>query len=227
MNEIEKIIEKNHLGGLIFSLGNVSDQAKATNRFQSVSQVPLLIGMDAEWGIGMRLSDAFSFPYNMTLGAISDDALIYDMGVRIGVHAKRLGVHINFAPVTDINTNPNNPVIGSRSFGEDKFNVTKKSLAYLRGMQSQGIMGSAKHFPGHGDTSKDSHKTLPTVKFGKKRIREVELEPFRALIQEGLSSVMIAHLNIPSIQEKGLPTTLSKSVVTNLLKYEFMWLNTS
>ena len=129
MKEISSIIEKNHLGGLIFSLGNIKDQAKYTNDFQSISKVPLLIGMDAEWGIGMRLDDAFSFPYNMTLGALNDNSLIYRVGKRIGVHAKRIGVHINFAPVTDINTNPNNPIIGSRSFGEDKFNVTNKSLS--------------------------------------------------------------------------------------------------
>ena len=173
MKEVLSIIKKNHLGGLIFSLGNINDQAKATNKFQSISKVPLLIGMDAEWGIGMRLDDAFSFPFNMTLGAIEDNSLIYKVGKRIGAHAKRLGVHINFAPVTDINTNPNNPIIGSRSFGEDKKNVTLKSLAYLKGMQSEGIMGSAKHFPGHGDTSTDSHKTLPSIDFSAKRINDV------------------------------------------------------
>lgn len=219
MKEIENIIKKNHLGGLIFSLGNIKDQAQATNRFQSISNVPLLIGMDAEWGIGMRLDDAFSFPYNMTLGAVADNALIYNMGKRIGVHAKRLGVHINFAPVTDINTNPNNPVIGIRSFGEDKFNVTKKSLAYLKGMQSKGIMGSAKHFPGHGDTSKDSHKTLPTINFNKKRIDDVELYPYKELIKNNLSSVMVAHMEVPSLEKTPkLPSTLSKNIVTKNLK---------
>ena len=219
MKEIERIIKKNHLGGLIFSLGNIKDQAEATNKFQSISKVPLLIGMDAEWGIGMRLDDAFSYPYNMTLGAVSDNNLINKVGERIGVHAKRLGVHINFAPVTDINTNPNNPVIGSRSFGEDKFNVTKKSLAYLKGMQSQGIMGSAKHFPGHGDTSKDSHKTLPTINFDKKRIDDVELYPYKELINNNLSGVMVAHMEVPSLEKKPkLPSTLSKSIVTKILK---------
>ena len=154
--------------------------------------------MDAEWGIGMRLDDAFSFPYNMTLGALNDNSLIYRVGKRIGVHAKRIGFHINFAPVTDINTNPNNPIIGSRSFGEDKINVTMKSLSYLKGMQSEGIMGSAKHFPGHGDTDQDSHKTLPTISFNEKRIDSIELYPYKKLIQEGLSSVMVAHL-IPTL----------------------------
>ena len=219
MDEIADIIKTNHLGGLIFSLGNVKDQAIATNRFQSISKVPLLIGMDAEWGIGMRLDDAFSFPFNMTLGAIENNKLIYEVGERIGVHSKRLGVHINFAPVVDINTNPNNPVIGSRSFGENKFNVTNKSIAYLKGMQSQGIMGSAKHFPGHGDTSQDSHKTLPTINFDSKRINDVELYPFRELIKNNLSSVMVAHMEVPSLENKPkLPSTLSKTIVTKILK---------
>ena len=219
MDEIADIIKTNHLGGLIFSLGNVKDQAIATNRFQSISKVPLLIGMDAEWGIGMRLDDAFSFPFNMTLGAIENNKLIYEVGERIGVHSKRLGVHINFAPVVDINTNPNNPVIGSRSFGENKFNVTNKSIAYLKGMQSQGIMGSAKHFPGHGDTSQDSHKTLPTINFDSKRINDVELYPYKELIKNNLSSVMVAHMEVPSLEKTPkLPSTLSKTIVTKILK---------
>ena len=175
--------------------------------------------MDAEWGIGMRLDDAFSFPFNMTLGAIENNKLIYEVGERIGVHSKRLGVHINFAPVVDINTNPNNPVIGSRSFGENKFNVTNKSIAYLKGMQSQGIMGSAKHFPGHGDTSQDSHKTLPTINFDSERINDVELYPFKELIKNNLSSVMVAHMEVPSLEKKPkLPSTLSKTIVTKILK---------
>ena len=219
MKEVSSIIEKNHLGGLIFSLGNIKDQAKYTNIFQSISKVPLLIGMDAEWGIGMRLDDAFSFPYNMTLGALNDDSLIYNVGKRIGVHAKRIGVHINFAPVTDINTNPNNPIIGSRSFGEDKINVTKKSLSYLKGMQSVGIMGSAKHFPGHGDTSTDSHKTLPVINFSAKRINDVELFPYKELIKNNLSTVMVAHMEVPSLEkEPKMPSTLSKNIISKLLK---------
>ncbi|MBT5011987.1 MAG: serine hydrolase [Flavobacteriaceae bacterium] len=218
MKEVSSIIKKNHLGGLIFSLGNIKDQAIATNEFQSISKVPLLIGMDAEWGIGMRLDDAFSFPFNMTLGAIDDNSLIYKVGKRIGVHAKRLGVHINFAPVTDININPNNPIIGSRSFGEDKNNVTLKSLAYLKGMQSEGIMGSAKHFPGHGDTSTDSHKALPIINFSSKRINDIELYPYKKLIKNGLSGVMVAHMEIPSLEKTPkLPSTLSKSIITKLL----------
>ena len=219
MDEVSSIIKKNHLGGLIFSLGNINDQAKYTNEFQSISKVPLLIGMDAEWGIGMRLDDAFSFPYNMTLGALNDNSLIYRVGKRIGVHAKRIGVHINFAPVTDINTNPNNPIIGSRSFGEDKINVTMKSLSYLKGMQSEGIMGSAKHFPGHGDTSTDSHKTLPIINFSAKRINDVELFPYKQLIKNNLSTVMVAHMEVPSLEkEPKMPSTLSKNIISKLLK---------
>ena len=219
MDEVVEIINKNHLGGLIFSLGNIKDQAIATNKFQEISKVPLLIGMDAEWGIGMRLDDAFSFPFNMTLGAIENNNLIYKVGERIGIHAKRLGVHINFSPVVDINTNPSNPVIGSRSFGEDKVNVANKSIAYLKGMQSQGIMGSAKHFPGHGDTSQDSHKTLPIVDFSSKRINDIELYPFKKLIKNNLSSVMVAHIEVPSLEKTPkLPSTLSKNIVTKILK---------
>ena len=218
MKEVSEKIKKNHLGGLIFSLGNIKDQAVATNKFQSISKVPLLIGMDAEWGLGMRLDDAFSFPFNMTLGSIKNDSLIYQVGKRIGIHAKRLGVHINFAPVTDINTNPNNPIIGSRSFGEDKLNVTRKSLAYLKGMQSQGIMGSAKHFPGHGDTSTDSHKTLPIINFSSKRINNIELYPYKELINNNLSGVMVAHMEVPSLERTPkLPSTLSKKIITKIL----------
>ena len=201
IKHISKLIEDYKLGGLIFSLGDIKSQAKAINKFQKQSKVPLLISMDAEWGIGMRLDDAFSFPYNMTLGAIENDSLIYQVGKRIGFHAKRLGVQINFAPVVDINTNPANPIIGFRSFGEDKYNVSNKALNYLKGMHHHGIMGAAKHFPGHGDTETDSHLTLPTIGFSKDRIDEVELYPFKKLIENGLDGIMTAHLNIPSLKK--------------------------
>ena len=216
IKHISKLVKDHHLGGLIFSLGNIEDQAKAINKFQKISKVPLLISMDAEWGMGMRLDDAFSFPYNMTLGAIKNDSLVYNVGKRIGYHAKRLGVHINFAPVVDINTNPRNPIIGSRSFGEDKFNVTSKALNYLKGMHEYGIMGAAKHFPGHGDTETDSHKTLPTISFTKERINDIELYPFKKLIENNLDGIMTAHLNIPNLDKKEI-STLSKKVINNLL----------
>ena len=216
IKHISKLITEHHLGGLIFSLGNIEDQARAINKFQNLSKVPLLISMDAEWGIGMRLDDAFSFPYNMTLGAIKNDSLVYNVGKRIGYHAKRLGVHINFAPVVDINTNPRNPIIGSRSFGEDKFNVSRKAVNYLKGMHHYGIMGAAKHFPGHGDTETDSHKTLPSISFSKERIDDVELYPFKKLIESNLDGIMTAHLNIPNL-DKNRISTLSKKVINDLL----------
>jgi len=216
INHISNLIKEHHLGGLIFSLGNIKDQGKAINHFQKISKVPLLISMDAEWGVGMRLDDAFSFPYNMTLGAIKNDSLVFEVGKRIGYHAKRLGVHINFAPVVDINTNPRNPIIGSRSFGEDKFNVSRKAINYLKGMHHYGIMGAAKHFPGHGDTETDSHLTLPSISFSKERINNVELYPFRQLIDNNLDGVMTAHLNIPNLDKNEI-STLSDRIINGLL----------
>ncbi|NQY07093.1 MAG: serine hydrolase, partial [Flavobacteriaceae bacterium] len=181
----------------------------------------LLITQDAEWGLSMRLDSTYAFPWNMTLGAIEDDVLIEKTGELIGKHCRRVGVHMNFAPDIDINTNPKNPIIGNRSFGEDKINVAKKGVAFTKGMLSQKVLGSAKHFPGHGDTSQDSHKTLPTITFDKERIENVELYPFKELINNGIASIMVAHLNIPSLETKsGLPSSLSKTIVTDLLKGE-------
>ena len=155
----------------------------------------------------------------MSLGAIKHNSLLERVGGSIGKHCKRMGIHINFAPVVDINTNPSNPIIGNRSYGEDKFNVTNKAVSFTKGMQEEGVLACAKHFPGHGDTSKDSHKTLPTIGFKKKRIMDVELYPYRTLIKEGLASVMIAHLNVPSLESNDdFPSSLSKKIVTGLLK---------
>jgi beta-N-acetylhexosaminidase len=212
-------IKDNNIGGVIYSKGGPVRQAKLNNEYQAISKLPLLIGMDAEWGLGMRLDSTYSFPWNMTLGAIKDNTLIEKVGKQIGEHCKRLGVHFNFAPVVDINTNPKNPIIGNRSFGEDRDNVTAKGLAFMKGMQSVGVLATAKHFPGHGDTDQDSHKTLPTISFDEKRIDSIELYPYKALFKEGLSSVMVAHLNIPSLEPRaGYPSTLSKNIVTNILK---------
>ena len=214
-----KLIQDHQLGGVIYSLGGPVKQAKLNNELQAMSKVPLLVGMDAEWGLGMRLDSTYSFPWNMTLGAIKDNNLIKQTGKHIGEHCKRLGVHFNFAPVTDINTNPQNPIIGNRSFGEDRDNVTAKALAFMEGMQSVGVLATAKHFPGHGDTDQDSHKTLPTVNFSEKRIDSIELHPYKKLIEEGLSSVMVAHLNVPSLEAReGYPSSLSKHIVTDILK---------
>ncbi|WP_429725812.1 glycoside hydrolase family 3 N-terminal domain-containing protein [Aquimarina litoralis] len=218
-DKIKKLIEEFHIGGIIFSKGGPQRQAKLNNEYQELSKVPLLIGMDAEWGLAMRLDSTKAFPWNMTLGAIQDNSLIEETGRQIAKHCKRLGVHFNFAPVVDMNTNPKNPIIGNRSFGEDKDNVTEKALAFMKGMQKEGVLASAKHFPGHGDTDSDSHKTLPTINFDQKRIDSIELYPYRKLIKEGLSSVMVAHLNIPSLEPRsGYPSSISENVVTNILQ---------
>lgn len=218
-SKIIEIIKDHHIGGVIYSNGGPYRQAKLNNELQALSKVPMLIGMDAEWGLSMRLDSTYAFPWNMTLGAIKDNKLVEQTGRQIGEHCKRLGVHFNFAPVVDINTNPKNPIIGNRSFGEDRDNVTEKASAFMQGMQSAGVLANAKHFPGHGDTDQDSHKTLPTINFNEKRIDSVELYPYRALIKEGLSSVMVAHLNVPSLESReGYPSSLSKHIVTDILK---------
>ena len=217
--EVAELINKYHIGGIIFSTGGPVSQAKQNNFYQAISKIPLLVGMDAEWGLSMRLDSTYAFPWNMTLGAIKDEKLIERTGKHIGEHCKRIGVHFNFAPVVDINTNPKNPIIGNRSFGEDRDNVTNKALAFMKGMQGAGVLANAKHFPGHGDTENDSHKTLPTIVFSQKRIDSVELFPYRKLIDNGLSSVMVAHLNVPSLESReGFPSSLSKNIVTDILK---------
>lgn len=216
--KIIDLIKNHHIGGLIYSLGTPEKQAILANELQSLSKIPLLIGMDAEWGLSMRLGGTYAFPWNMTLGAITDNNLIEQTGKHIGEHNRRLGVHFNFAPVVDINTNPLNPIIGNRSFGEDRDNVTQKAAAFMRGMQNAGVLASAKHFPGHGDTDQDSHKTLPTINFNEKRIDSIELYPYKKLINEGLASVMVAHLKVPSLEATGTPSSLSKNIVTNTLK---------
>src|SRR5574343_2043202 len=172
----------------------------------------------------MRLDSTVKYSWNMTLGAIQDNKLIEKMGAQMAKQSKRLGVHFTFGPVVDINTNPNNPIIGNRSFGEDKLNVTAKALAYMKGLQDNGSFATAKHFPGHGDTGTDSHHTLPVVPFDKQRLDTVELYPYKELIKNGLSSVMVAHLNVPSIESReGYPSSLSNKVVTDLLKNELQF----
>ena len=216
---INSLIKDYYIGGIIFSKGGPVRQAKLSNQYQKISKTPLLMAMDAEWGLAMRLDSTFAYPWNMTLGAIADNKIVYDIGKQIGAHVKRMGMHINFSPVVDINTNPNNPIIGNRSFGEDRDNVTNKALAYMRGMQSTGILANAKHFPGHGDTDLDSHKILPTISFTKKRLDSIELHPYKRLFQEGLSSVMVAHLNVPALEKrKKFPSSISKAIVTDLLQ---------
>ena len=220
--EIINLIEKYKIGGIMFLQGGPIRQAKLTNAFQSKSKVPLMIAIDAEWGVSMRLDSCLRFPWQMTLGAIKDSSLIYEMGVNIAKQCRALGVHINFSPVIDVNSNPNNPIINNRSFGEDPYNVAKLGLEYMRGLQDNNILACAKHFPGHGDTDKDSHKTLPLVNQSTERLNRIELLPYKKLISKGLSAVMIAHLEVPSLEKmQSLPTSLSYSVVTNLLKKDF------
>lgn len=218
---IDKLITDYKIGGLIFFQGGPVRQARLTNRFQKKSKLPLFIGIDAEWGLSMRLDSTYRYPWNMTLGGVQDMALIEKMGQQMAIQAKRMGIHFNFAPVLDVNTNPANPIIGNRSFGEDKFNVTDRALALMRGIQSQGVFATGKHFPGHGDTATDSHHTLPFLPFTKERLDDIEFYPYKKLFSEGLSSIMVAHLNVPSLEPtKNYPTSLSYNVVTNLVQDE-------
>ena len=217
--ELDSLVAKYHVGGIIFSKGGPIRQAKLNNQLQDQAKIPLLMAMDAEWGLAMRLDSTYAFPWNMTLGAIKDNKLVELTGKQIGQHVKRIGMHMNFGPVVDINTNPNNPIIGNRSFGEDKINVTEKAIAFMNGMHSAGVLSSAKHFPGHGDTETDSHKTLPTIDFDIKRLDSVELYPYKRIITEGVSSIMVAHLNVPALETRSnYPSSISKTIVTDLLK---------
>jgi beta-glucosidase-like glycosyl hydrolase/CubicO group peptidase (beta-lactamase class C family) len=216
--EIDLLVEKHKIGGIIFFQGSPHKHAELTNRYQAKSKVPMLTAIDGEWGLGMRLDSTISFPRAMIVGAIQDDKLIYEMGTEIARQCKRLGIHVNFAPVADVNSNAANPVIGTRSFGENKDNVARKAAAYMRGLQHNGVIANAKHFPGHGDTDTDSHYTLPLIRHDQNRLHNIELYPFKQLIADSLMSVMVAHINVPSLDStKNLPTTLSPNVVRKLL----------
>ena len=212
------LVKKYKVGGLVFSLGGPVEQTKWLNAFQKESKVPLMTAMDAEWGVAMRLDSVMPFPWPMTLGAVKDSTLLRKIGKRMGMQEKRLGIHYSFGPTLDINTNPKNPIIGNRSYGSSPDRVIKQALAIMKGHHEAGVLTSGKHFPGHGDTSKDSHKTLPTISLSSERLKEVEFKPYRKLINNGLTSVMVAHLDVPSISEKGLPTSLSEDVIQNILK---------
>jgi len=218
-NSVEKLITENKIGGVMFLQGGAGRQAKLTNKFQSKSKLPLFVAIDAEWGLSMRLDSTYRYPFNMTLGAIQDKNLIQKLGNQMGKQANRMGIQFVFSPVLDINTNPKNPIIGFRSFGEDKEIVTQSAISLMKGLQEQNVFSTAKHFPGHGDTSVDSHSALPTITFSKDRLEEVELYPYKKIIKEGLSSVMVAHLNVPSLEERpNYPSSVSYNIVTNILK---------
>jgi beta-N-acetylhexosaminidase len=220
-DSIGKVIKKEKVGGLVFFQGGPGRQAILTNQYQALAKVPLLIASDGEWGLGMRLDSTISYPYQMALGAVQNKELIYKMGLEVAKDFKRIGMHMNLAPDVDVNNNAKNPVINFRSFGENKYNVAEKGAAYLKGMQDGGLLVSIKHFPGHGDTDVDSHYDLPQLKFTKERLDTLEMYPFKELVKNGAAGVMIAHMNIPSLDATpNMPSTLSKPIVTGILKEE-------
>lgn len=218
-DSVGMVIKKEQLGGVIFFQGGPVRQVTVTNAYQKVSRVPLIVANDGEWGLGMRLDSTISYPYQMTLGAIQNKDLIYRMGQEVAKDFKRMGMQMNLAPDADINNNAKNPVINYRSFGENKFNVATKTAAYMKGMQDGGLLTTLKHFPGHGDTDVDSHYDLPQLVFSAARLDSLEMYPFKELIRQGASGVMIAHMNIPALDNTpNLPSTLSRPIVTGILK---------
>jgi beta-glucosidase-like glycosyl hydrolase/CubicO group peptidase (beta-lactamase class C family) len=219
--EIEDLIKQHNIGGLIFFQGGPMRQAALTDRYQKIARTPLLIGMDLEWGLAMRLDSTMRFPKQLTLGALEEDTLITRMGLEIARQMKALGVHVSFSPVADVNNNPANPVINDRSFGEDRELVARKSIAYMKGLQQGGVIATAKHFPGHGDTDTDSHLGLPLIAQTRARLDSLELYPFERMVAEGLSAMMVGHLEVPALDTTpGQPSTLSHHVVTDLLENE-------
>ncbi len=224
-NEVKRLIKNFHIGGVCFFAGTPEQQAALTNQYQSISKVPLLVSQDAEWGLAMRLKEAImAFPKQLMLGAIQDNALIFEMGKEVARQCRRIGVQVNFAPVVDINSNPKNPVIGERSFGEDRYNVASKCYAYMLGLQDGNVMACAKHFPGHGDTDVDSHQDLPVINHSRSLIDSMDLFPFKVLTQHGVQSVMVAHLSLPALDATpNMPTSLSRNVVTNLLQTQMQF----
>ncbi len=227
-HDVEKLkrwVKDSRIGGLVMFAAPPTVQARIVNELQALSKVPLLIGMDLEWGLAMRLDSSARFPYQMSLGAIQgEEKLLFDMGVEIAEQCKRIGVHINYAPVVDVNINPNNPVINFRSFGENQRMVAQKALAYMKGMNSRKILTTAKHFPGHGDTGVDSHYDLPLIAHDRKRLDSVEFYPYKVLIDNGLSGVMTSHLNVPLLDStKNLAATFSKNIVKDVLRNDLLF----
>ncbi|NMR35964.1 glycoside hydrolase family 3 protein [Chryseobacterium aquaticum] len=222
INQVRNIVTNDKIGGLILMQDDAAREINLVNEFQQKSKVPLMIGMDAEWGLYQRIAAAHKFPWAMTLGAIQDKNLIYQMAAKIAEDCKRMGVNWDFAPVVDVNTNPNNPIIGNRSFGSEVTNVIQSALSYSNGLQDNNILAAIKHFPGHGDTSTDSHLDLPLVSHNMDRLNSIELAPFKALMDKGIGGVMVAHLYVPSLEpEKGISASISKNIITGLLKEKF------
>lgn len=220
IDKLMQEVENYNLGGIIFFQGSPYKQAKYTNQLQSVANIPLLIAQDAEWGLSMRLDSIMQLPKQLELGAVRNNELIYEYGQIVARQCKRMGVHINLAPVVDVNNNIENPVINDRSFGEDIYNVANKSLAYMNGMQDEGIIACAKHFPGHGDTDSDSHKTLPSITHSRERLDSIELYPFKKLIENGVGSIMSAHLYVPNLDSGQYASSLSRKINHDLLRNE-------
>ena len=218
---VGEYIKKYNIGGVCFFRADMNDQLRQTNEWQALAQTPLMVSIDAEWGLAMRVRNTVAYPYQMTLGAVTDNELIYRMGQQVAEQCQRMGIQVNFAPVADVNSNAKNPVIGMRSFGENPKNVGEKAAAYALGMQSKGMITTMKHFPGHGDTDTDSHLTLPTVNRSYEEVKDVELAPFRYLIERGVNGAMVGHLYFPAIEKvENTSSSLSKGVVTDLLKKE-------
>lgn len=217
-SEIKRVVGRYHVGGIYFSGGPAENHAKLSNYANSLSALPVLVSLDGEWGLSMRMPNTPRFPKNMMLGAIQDDRLLYEYGLEMARECKEVGVNVNFAPTVDVNSNPKNPVIGTRSYGEDAQNVSRKAIAYARGLEDGGVLSVAKHFPGHGDTDEDSHKTLPSVNRSLAAMQAVDLVPFKNYIDAGLGGVMVAHLNVPALHTGEQPSSLSENVAEGLLK---------
>ena len=219
INNVRNIVTNEKIGGLILMQDDAAREINLVNEFQKTSKVPLMIGMDAEWGLFQRIATAHKFPWAMTLGAIQDKNLIKEMAAKIAEDCKRMGINWDFAPVVDVNTNPENPIIGNRSFWSEVENVVNSALAYSNGLQDNKILAAIKHFPGHGDTNTDSHLDLPVVSHDLNRLNSVEIAPFKALMDKGIGGVMVAHLYVPALEKgKGVPASVSKNIVTGLLK---------
>lgn len=219
ISNVRNIVVKEKIGGLILMQDDAAREINLVNEFQQKSKVPLMIGMDAEWGLYQRIATAHKFPWAMTLGAIQDKSMIRQMSAKIAEDCHRMGINWDFAPVVDVNTNPDNPIIGNRSFGSQVSNVVSSASAYASGLQDNNILAAIKHFPGHGDTSTDSHLDLPVISHNLDRLNTVELAPFKALMKEGIGGVMVAHLYVPALESgKGIPASVSKNIITGLLK---------
>ncbi|PWJ41817.1 glycoside hydrolase family 3 protein [Sediminitomix flava] len=219
--QVEKLIKKYNVGGVVFFKSEANEVAKQINAYNEVAKVPVAYAIDGEWGIGMRIKDGISFPYAMTIGAIQDEGLIFQMGETIGRHCKRLGIHVNFAPVVDVNNNPKNPVISYRSFGDTPSLVANRATSYFKGMESENVLSVAKHFPGHGNTQTDSHHTLPILKQSKEEMLQTEVYPFIKMIDNGIGGVMSGHLEVPSLDPTAnTPASLSKPILEDFLQNE-------